>query len=86
MWDDGEEVFSQIESDSIVKVNGIIKFFNNEYELHLETITQTGIPVDPEEFLPVAENIEELKQDFFDTLEWVKSLVSEPYISLVIPF
>jgi len=83
LWNDGEEVFSQIESDSIVEVTGIIKTFNNEYEMHLETIAQTGSPVVPEEFLPVAENIKEVEQDFLDTLDWVKSIVPEPYASLV---
>jgi len=83
LWDAGEEAFSQLEGGSIVEVAGIVRTFNNEYELHLESIRQTNKPVVPEEFLPVAENIEEIKQDFLETLGWVKDMVSEPYASLV---
>ncbi|NLC51977.1 MAG: HD domain-containing protein [Firmicutes bacterium] len=77
LWDNGEEAYDLLADAKVVEVSGVIREFNGELQLNINSICDAGDGFDPADFLPSVENYAELKNAFLERLEEVKQSIAE---------
>ncbi len=71
LWEDGDRAYREIKAGHVIRINGLVKSFNNQVQIDIEKI-ETNTDYDPKDFLVIVEDYKKVKVKFLDELKIIK--------------
>lgn len=80
MWDGADAIFSSIDNGMVVEVIGQVDSYNDNLQFILSSITVISDGINPMDFIPAAENLDDIKDEFIKKLKELMNSMENKYL------